>query len=86
MRCPAPTAAAQTQEVPDSVEVTGGVAKLAGSGKVRTMGGSAVTVAGRRFAIAGGEIDPVDANPADINHRGKLTFRAAGREGSSSSG
>jgi hypothetical protein len=74
----APTAMAQ-QEVPDTVEVSGGVTKLSLSAKAKkVLRAAGVSASGRRFAITGGEIDPADGNRADIDHRGKLTFRAGG--------
>ena len=75
----APTAMAQTQEVPDTVTVTGGATKRAGGAQVGNQGGDAVKVLGRQFGITGGDIDPADALPTDITHSGRLTFRGGGQ-------
>lgn len=73
----APTAMAQTQEVPDTVEVRGGITKLAlGSKAKRALRRAGARVSGRQFAISGGEIDPADGNRADLDHSGRLRFRA----------
>jgi hypothetical protein len=75
----APTAMAQ-QEVPDTVDVSGGVTKLAlGAKAKRALRSAGVTLSGRRFAITDGEIDPADGNRADIAHQGRLVFRAGKR-------
>jgi hypothetical protein len=77
---PAPTAMAQTQEVPDTVNVRGGITKLAlGDRAKRILRRAGARVSGRQFAITGGEIDPADGNTADLDHSGRLRFRAGGR-------
>lgn len=70
----APPAMAQGE---DTVTLEkGGATKLSlnkkTKGKLRKAG---VTLSGKSFAITGGTIDPVDADPADIDHAGRLTVR-----------
>jgi hypothetical protein len=69
---------AQTQDVPDTVTVTGGVTERAGSARIANRAGPAVRVRGRRFPLTGGQIDPADALPADLDHSGRITFRSGG--------
>jgi hypothetical protein len=75
----APSAMAQNQDVPDTVSVTGGVTERSGGARLANPAGSAVRVRGRSFPITGGEIDPADALPADLDHSGRLTFRSGGQ-------
>ena len=75
--CAAPSAMAQSENTVDLEK--GGSTKLSlGTKAKNVLREAGTTVSGKTLGITGGTIDPVDGNPADITHQGKLTFRAGG--------